>query len=399
MRRAIGTLMVIVTASIVSTTHAVTFDWATVGDPSNTADTEVMWTDQTTGYGSVDHIYRISKYEVTAGQYTEFLNAVAASDPYGLYNPSMWSNTYGSKIAQIGSDGSYSYQVAADHRDRPVNYVSYFDAMRFVNWLENGQGSSGTESGVYTISSGTDEVRNPDATYFIPSENQWYKAAYYKGGGTNAGYWDFAIASDTAPEYVNNSGNLSGTGTPFVEGGTDPGGYATWDGDGLPVGIGSPYWTTEVGEWENSESPYGTFDQSGNVWEWNEEVVIWGDFRSVRGGSLHFSHYGYQSSSARDYHSPTYEQGSLGFRVARILEVTPPSGDFNRDGVCDGADFLLWQQDPSVGLLSDWEANYGKVAGPVTITQSVTSPAVPEPGTLLLGCMAVSTLLAFSRRG
>lgn len=47
-----------------------------------------MYTDGTTGYGSVDHNYRISKYAITATQYCEFLNAKAASDPYYLYQSS-----------------------------------------------------------------------------------------------------------------------------------------------------------------------------------------------------------------------------------------------------------------------------------------------------------------------
>ena len=80
----------------------VTFDWAIIGNPGNA--------DDDTGYGGVDYTYRIAKYEVTTGQYTEFLNAVAASDPYGLYNSNMWSNTFGCKIEQLGSDGSYTYQ-------------------------------------------------------------------------------------------------------------------------------------------------------------------------------------------------------------------------------------------------------------------------------------------------
>src|SRR4051812_9590794 len=59
-----------------------------VGNPGNPADTEIM-TDATTGYGSVPYSYRLGKYETTAGQYTEFLNAVADTDTYGLYNTAM----------------------------------------------------------------------------------------------------------------------------------------------------------------------------------------------------------------------------------------------------------------------------------------------------------------------
>ena len=113
----------------------VTMTWVTVGNPGNTADTEVMTTDGTTGYGSVGYTYQIGKYEVTAGQYKDFLNAVAATDTYGLYNESMWSHSHGCKIQRSGSSGSYTYSVASDYANRPVNYVSWYDTLLFVNWL------------------------------------------------------------------------------------------------------------------------------------------------------------------------------------------------------------------------------------------------------------------------
>jgi len=147
-----------------------------VGNPGNAADN--------TGYGSVDQAYAIGKYEVTAGQYTEFLNAVAANDdPHGLYNELMWSRTGGCKIERTGVAGSYRYFVAPDRANRPVNYLSFWDAVRFTNWLHNGQGNGNTETGAYTLTqAGIDAntvSRNPDARVWIPSEDQWYKAAYY----------------------------------------------------------------------------------------------------------------------------------------------------------------------------------------------------------------------------
>ena len=72
-------------------------------------------------------------------------------------------------------------------------------------------------------------------------------------------------------------------------------------------------------------------------------------------------------------------------------------GDFNIDGRCDGLDFLLWQRDPSVGLLSDWEANYGRVAGRLTVAPSDTSQGVPEPGTLLLACVGLAVAGLYGR--
>ncbi len=112
--------------------HAVTIDTVTIGNPNNAADT-------TTGYGSVAEMYAIGKYEITSGQYCEFLNAVAHTDNYGLYHPYMWSSDYGCKIQQTGSSGSFNYSVAADWADRPVNWVSWGDAARFCNWINNNQ--------------------------------------------------------------------------------------------------------------------------------------------------------------------------------------------------------------------------------------------------------------------
>ena len=80
-----------------------------VGNPGNM--------DDNTGYGAVDYAYQIGKYEVTAGQYTEFLNAVATtSDAYGLYYSQMWNNELGCKIQQTfdSVSGTYSYTVAAN---------------------------------------------------------------------------------------------------------------------------------------------------------------------------------------------------------------------------------------------------------------------------------------------
>ncbi len=81
--------------------------------------------------------------------------------------------------------------------------------------------------------------------------------------------------------------------------------------------------------------------------------------------------------------------GNLGIRA--ILDVTLTPGDFDVDGDVDGDDFLLWQSDPSVGSLADWEENYGTVA-----TLSATAAAVPEPTTTALALVALC--LAMGRR-
>jgi len=280
--------------------------------------------------GAVDYVYNIGKFEVTAGEYTDFLNAVADTDTYGLYSTYMWSSSNGCKIERTGSSGSYSYSVASGWADRPVSHVSWGDAARFCNWLENGQpigaqDLSTTEDGSYYLNGATSVAamaavtRDPDATWVIPTEDEWYKAAYHKNDGVTGTYFDYPTSSDSAPGYVNNSGNLSGTGTPFVEGGTDPGNYATYDGDGGTGGIGSPYYRTEVGEWENSDSPYGTFDQGGNVWEWNEAILD-GSYRALRGGSIYHSDGVLHAATRSGLASPLGESVNLGFRVAYIPE-------------------------------------------------------------------------------
>ena len=269
--------------------------WVTVGNPNNGNDPQ-------TGYGSVGYTYQIGKYEVTAGQYTAFLNAVAQTDPYGLYNASMWSNTYGCKIQQSGASGSYTYSVAADYANRPVNYVSFWDAARFTNWLQSGD----TESGAYhNVGDQALFGRNAGAKYVIPTENEWYKSAYFdpnKPGG--AGYWDYPTGVDTPAPGV----DLTEL--------TNPGNNANYYGSLLP--IDSPYYTALGGEFQLSDSPYGTFDQGGNVCEWNE-AILYSSSRGLRGGS-----FGYDSDSLlasdRNDDSPSGEISDIGFRVASVPE-------------------------------------------------------------------------------
>jgi formylglycine-generating enzyme len=282
--------------------QAVTIDLVPVGDINNAADT-------VTGYGSVDHAYAIGKYEVTAGQYTEFLNAKAKTDTYELYSTRM-SDPVNCNIQRSGVSGSYTYSVADDYANRPVTYVSFWDAARFTNWLQNGQANGDTETGAYTLTSGDNTVtKNADAQWWIPSENEWYKAAYYKGDSTDAGYWLFPTSSNTAPgrDMTDVSGN-----------------NANFHGNGSPYPIDSGKYTTVVGEFQNSGSPYGTFDQGGNVMEWNDTIiwsVLWGSARGLRGGS-YIDDVGCIGSYYRINVGgpPTDEYYDLGFRVASVPE-------------------------------------------------------------------------------
>ena len=128
-------LVVLAVFSFVSSTFAtVTIDWVTVGNPGNAADT-VKMNDGTTGYGAVGYQYNIGKNDVTVAQYAEFLNAKAASDPYSLWNTDM--STYGGLscgITRNGSSGSYTYSVTSGLENRPVVWVTWFDAAAASQW-------------------------------------------------------------------------------------------------------------------------------------------------------------------------------------------------------------------------------------------------------------------------
>ena len=169
-----------------------------MGNAGNAADT--------TGYGAVDHVYAIGKYEVTAGQYTAFLNAVAATDdPYGLYNTSMCvGTTYGSqRSSERVRRAATRYSVATrTGRNRPVNYVSFWDAARFVQLAAQRSGHRRhRERRVLSTSATRARSRaQADAKYLIPTENEWYKAAYHKNDGVTGNYFDYPTGSDSRAE-------------------------------------------------------------------------------------------------------------------------------------------------------------------------------------------------------
>jgi formylglycine-generating enzyme required for sulfatase activity len=299
--------------TLTSHSHAqsplVTIDTVTVGDAGNAADT--------TTYGAVTDVFAIGKYEVTIGQYNTFLNSVASvtSDSYivNLWNASMASNL---NIAGISRSGSgtlgdpYSYSAIGSDT-RPITYVSWFDAARFANWVNNGAtlGAS-TETGAYTLNGATSGIFtvNPGATWFLPSEDQWYKAAYYKGGGTNAGYWVYPTQSDSAPG--NNIGGAANQANYYADD------YAVTQS---PDYSDTQNYLTEAGVFSNSASAYGTFDQAGNVMEWNDAVIS-GSSRGTRGGSWGGPVFGLQSSFRNAGVAPTDELDFVGFRVASVPE-------------------------------------------------------------------------------
>ena len=273
----------------------VQIEFVTVADAGNPPDA--------TGYGKVDYVFQIGKFEINNLQYAAFLNAKAKSDPHSLYDPTAVPNN---GIFRSGTDGSFSYSVNSGMERKPVTFVNFYKAMRFVNWLNNGgTWQSDTETGAYTFGSdgSLPTRRNPDAKIFLPNENEWYKAAYYQPverGGPLGGYWLYATRSNSAPK------------SELPPGGTNSANYTT------SVSV------TDVGAYVSASSYYGTFDQTGNVWEWNETALKGG--RAIRGGGIGEPASKIGSSFRFDNFNDGagWEQADLGFRVARPFPPPEP---------------------------------------------------------------------------
>jgi formylglycine-generating enzyme required for sulfatase activity len=291
-----------------------------VGNPNDPA-TGAFW-------GSVAYPFRMGKYEVTVGQYTAFLNAVAINDTYFLYNTKMATDLNVAGISRRGAPGSYSYQVigSANH---PISYVSWGDAARFANRLHNGQTTT-TEDGAYTLDGATSGsalttvTRNASAAWFIPSEQEWYKAAYHRPsteGGDSDDYWTYPTRTNDYPYSDQPPGSdapIQTNSANFHNDDSRPNGF----NDGYAVTGSQTYssgrnYLTDVGAYTLSPGPYGTFDQGGNVVEWNETLLS-GSYRAARGGSWNDTWLA-QLSTFQLSLNPTHEDSGIGFRVASLV--------------------------------------------------------------------------------
>jgi hypothetical protein len=259
-------------------------DFVTIGNPGNAADTS----GSPNPAGSVGYIYNIGKYEVSR----EMITKANAAASLGIIMMNM--SSYG-----------------ANGVNRPATGISWNEAARFVNWLNTSQGyqaaynftTSGANANITLWGageySGSNQYRHKDAYYFLPSMDEWYKAAYGSPSGT---WYDYATGSDSAPSAV-----ASGTSG------------AVYNGQFGPADI------TNAG----GLSPYGTMAQNGNVLEWNESAYDGSnnspsENRELRGGS-----WGFDSSnlvaSFRASTDPTLDADiGIGFRVASVPE--PSSG-------------------------------------------------------------------------
>jgi formylglycine-generating enzyme len=246
--RTFGAALLLVSFFVVDA-GAVTIAWSPVGNPGNAPDT-------VTGspLGAVDYDYNIGTYDVTNSQYAELLNAKdpTGANTLGLYNSGMGSSPYGGISYIAGNPDGNKYSVIAGDNNHPVNFVTWYDTIRFANWMNNGQGNGDTESGAYTLLGGTPTpsnansiVRNAGATIFLPSENEWYKAAYYN--------------APTHSYFIVPTSNGLGPHASAPPGPTSSANYENVVGN-----------LTNVGAYTGTTSPYGAFDMGGNIWQWNE---------------------------------------------------------------------------------------------------------------------------------
>jgi len=272
----------LVTESFGSGDNAFTMDFVTIGNPGNAADT----TGSPNPAGSVAYTYNLGKHEVSRDQ----IDKANAAGSLGI---TMYD------MSSYGGNGV----------NRPATGVSWYEAAKYVNWLNTSTGGTAAykfSGSTFQLWSSTDAgynannpFRNSSAKFWLPSTDEWYKAAYGKADGS---WSNFPNGTDIAPT--------------AVAGGTEAN-TAVYNGQSGPADI------TSAG----GLSPYGTMGQGGNVSEWNETAVdginnTAGESRNLRGGAWYSSSSGLDASS-RYTTSPASEggfTGDYGFRVASVPE-------------------------------------------------------------------------------
>lgn len=308
-----------------------------IGDPGNDPDSN--------GYGSVPAAFRMGVNELSNTEYVRFLNAIGADDINRVYDEVMTTSLRGG-ILRFGSPGDYSYEVKPGFENMPASGFSWTDGARLCNWLHNGMPSGfqtpeTTEDGAYDLSLPLEDiVRNPGARWFIPTRDEWYKAAYYDpfnadadAGGT-PDYWSYPTRSDAPPDqaHSNSMGVVINPGPNVAnyERGVD------WNETDCSQSGATCGNVSALGS-AGSTSPWGCFDMGGNINEWTETIgrTIAGDpplpTRLANGGDF-ANPLALLSSNLDIDLNMQVNAANIGMRVASLsCDETSPKG-------CNGAD-------------------------------------------------------------
>jgi formylglycine-generating enzyme len=338
-------------ASAVATLRADTFgtganafiiDFVTIGNAGNANDSVAGGGAYYSPYGGVAYNYRMGVTEV----------------------PQAW-------IAKATSMGLTNVTAGPWTGNQPATGVTWYEAAAFVNWLNTSTGNQPaynlTFNGYWTMAPWStaeawDEdpgpgvklnlYRHKNARYFLPSENEWYKAAYHKNNGVTGQYWDYATGSDSPPTAVAN-GTIAGTAV-----------------------FNTVAQTTAAVDSAGGLSSYGTRGQTGNVYEWTESDfdgvndVHFND-RAVRGGAVQDT-VDFLRASYRNPSTPAVSDPFIGFRVATMADTdgdgvpdpfetgtgiyvsptdtggSPANPDTDGDGLTDGQEVYTYHSDPNV---------------------------------------------------
>lgn len=276
--------------------------WVRIGNPGNARDPVYR-------VGRVNYEFEMARHQVTNAEWCEFMNAVGVekSISLGLYNPDMSTGVCGgidlvtSPNASAPDPGACTNQTIKQFRSktgwsaRPVVYVGYRDAMRYCNWLQTGD----TEKGAYDLEHLTCR-RLPGAKYFIPSDNEWCKAAYHDP--TRLGsrkYWDYPCRTSDLPP--------NDPALPHA---------CNYLKDGVYLGEKGPFYLAVVDAYPTSDTYYGCRQMAGNVWEWVEPVAT--DKLNLRGGSFGYTEFG-MGIWNRDEAGFEDELNVFGLRIARAV--------------------------------------------------------------------------------
>ncbi len=230
-------------------------------------------TNPTSGYGIANYDYRMGIYQITNSQWAAFEAETGLS-----FRGSYWK---GDEI--------------------PVNQKNWYDAAHFVNWLNTETGHQKAynfDGGTFSVWDaddawgGTNLYRHKDAYYFLPTEDEWVKAAYWNGTNLQT--------------YATNAGES------LYGGDGSNGGWNYLDGYATPWAVGS-----------GSQELNGTYDMMGNVWEWMESPHLTGDYlsgsdRGIRGGSSFNPEFALESYYRAASRNPDDEVHNFGFRVASV---------------------------------------------------------------------------------